>query len=136
MPSLRDKAHAGVLCTFRTRTSATAAGFARSSQLNMERSVREGGMDLSSQHNVTRLGHSPTASQAASGLGHLSSLRPHWWLRVAAVSVTPNALTEGCHGEGTQYSRRWKWNIVYWERPAFFLSSYVLQRLSPSRPAI
>jgi hypothetical protein len=28
MPSLRDKAHDGVLCTFSTRTSATAAGFA------------------------------------------------------------------------------------------------------------
>jgi hypothetical protein len=34
MPSLRDEAHDGVLCTFSIRTSATAAGFARSSQLN------------------------------------------------------------------------------------------------------
>ncbi len=47
-PSLRDKAHGGVLCTFSTRTSATAAGFARRSQLSssrlgqMLRSVREG----------------------------------------------------------------------------------------------
>jgi hypothetical protein len=56
MPSLRDKAHDGVLCTFSTRTSAKAAGFARSSQLSSSRpgqavrSVREGGMDRPSQH--------------------------------------------------------------------------------------
>jgi hypothetical protein len=43
MPSLRDKAHDGVLCTFSTRTSATAAGFARSSQLSSSSGkVRQG----------------------------------------------------------------------------------------------
>jgi hypothetical protein len=37
IPALRDIAHDGVLCTFSTRTSATAARFARSSQLNSSR---------------------------------------------------------------------------------------------------
>jgi hypothetical protein len=46
----------GVLCTFSTRTSAKAAGFARISQLSSSRlgqavrSIREGGMDPPSQH--------------------------------------------------------------------------------------
>jgi hypothetical protein len=35
MPSLRDEAHDGVLCTFSTRTSATAAGFATTKQLQI-----------------------------------------------------------------------------------------------------
>jgi hypothetical protein len=65
MPSLRDKAHDGVLCTFSSRISATAAGLARSSQLSSSRpgqavrSVREGGMDRPSQHSLTQLIHSP-----------------------------------------------------------------------------
>jgi hypothetical protein len=37
MPSLRDKSHDGVLCTFSNRTSATAAEFAGSSQLSSHR---------------------------------------------------------------------------------------------------
>ncbi len=37
MPSLRNTAHDGVLCTFSTRISATPAGFARSSQLSSSR---------------------------------------------------------------------------------------------------
>jgi hypothetical protein len=37
MPSLRDKAHDGGLCTFSTRTSATAAGIDRHSQLSSPR---------------------------------------------------------------------------------------------------
>jgi hypothetical protein len=55
MPSLRDKVPDGVLCT--TRTSATAAGFVRSSQLSSSRPgqvvrpVRESGMGRPSQHN-------------------------------------------------------------------------------------
>ncbi len=55
MPSLRDKAQGGFLCTFSTRTSATAAGFAKSSQLSRPRpgqavrSVRAGGMDRPSR---------------------------------------------------------------------------------------
>jgi hypothetical protein len=51
MPSLRDKSHGGVLCTFSSRTLATAAVFARSSPLSSSRpgqavwSLRENGMD-------------------------------------------------------------------------------------------
>ncbi len=80
MPSLRDRAQDGVFCTFTTRTSATAAEFARSSQLSSSRpgqavrSVREGGKDRPSKHKnhlglVTLL--QPT--RRASVLGHLSS---------------------------------------------------------------
>jgi hypothetical protein len=58
MPALREKSHGGVLCTCTcsTRTSATADGFAKRSQLSSSRqgqvvrSVREGGMDRPSQH--------------------------------------------------------------------------------------
>ncbi len=69
--------------TFNTRTSATAAGFARGSQLSSPRpgqavrSVRAGGMYRSSQHKshpaalVTLL----QPARRASVLGHLSSLR-------------------------------------------------------------
>ncbi len=55
MPYLRDKAHGGVLCTFSTKTSATSAGFAISSQLSSSRpgqavqSVRVGGKDRPSR---------------------------------------------------------------------------------------
>jgi hypothetical protein len=81
MPSLRD---GGVLCTFRTRTSATAAGFARSSKLSSSNpgqavlSVREGGMDRPSQHKYCPAGLlSFQPAKRAFVLGLLSSLRPH-----------------------------------------------------------
>jgi hypothetical protein len=50
------KFHDGVLCSLSTRTSATAAGFSRSSKLSSSsigqavRTVRAGGMDRPSQH--------------------------------------------------------------------------------------
>ncbi len=71
MPSLHDKAHDSVLCTLSTRTSATAAGFAISSQPSNSRpwqAVRS----VHHNTNLTRLGHTPSASQGASVLGHLS----------------------------------------------------------------
>jgi hypothetical protein len=55
MPDLREKALDCVLCTFNTRPSTTAAGFAKISQLSSsrqdqaERSVRAGGMDRPSR---------------------------------------------------------------------------------------
>jgi hypothetical protein len=89
MPFFRDKAHDGVLCTFSTRTSATAAGYARSSQLSSPipgqavRSVREGGMDPNGPTSITTQ-ISPVwvtllqPAMPASVLGQLSSLKPHW----------------------------------------------------------
>jgi hypothetical protein len=70
MASLHDKAPGGVLGTFSTRTSATAAGFARSSQLSNSRpgqavrSVKEGGMDRPSQYKSH-----PAGSLSSSQLG-------------------------------------------------------------------
>jgi hypothetical protein len=60
---LHEKAHNSVLCTFSTRTSATASGFARSSQLSSFRLFREGGMDRPSQHKPH-----PSGSPARLGL--------------------------------------------------------------------
>ncbi len=61
---------------FGARTSATAAGFSRSLLLSSSRS----GQAVTVHHNTyfNRLSHYPPASRAASVLGHLSSLRPHW----------------------------------------------------------
>jgi hypothetical protein len=81
MPSLRYQAHDDVLCTFSTRTSATAAGSARSLQLSSSRpgqavrSVREGGMDRLSQHksHLAGLLSSSQPPRRASVLGHLSN---------------------------------------------------------------
>jgi len=66
MPSLSDKAHDGVLSTFSTRKTATAAGFARSSLLS---SFRPGQASWKmactgqSQHKI------PPASQAGRRVG-------------------------------------------------------------------
>jgi hypothetical protein len=83
MPFLRDEAYDGVLCTFSTRTSVTAAGFARSSQLSRSRqgkrygpSGRRHGRSTTTQISlgwVTLL----QPARRASVLGHLSSLLPH-----------------------------------------------------------
>ncbi len=76
MPYLCDTtAQGGVLCTFSTRTSATAAGFASSSQLSSSQSIRfirEGG--IWTVHHNTNL---TLLHGLLSVLGHLSSLRPH-----------------------------------------------------------
>jgi hypothetical protein len=77
-------AHDGVLCTFCTRTSATAAGFARSSQLSSSevgqtvRSSRKVAWTVHHNTNLTWLGTLLQLARRGSVLGHLSSLRPHW----------------------------------------------------------
>ncbi len=86
MPSLCNKAHGGVLCTFITRTSATEADLQDARRLAAPNQVwRYGpsGKTAWSVHhntNLTRLRQPPTASHGASVLGHLSSLRPHWFI--------------------------------------------------------
>jgi hypothetical protein len=83
MPSWRDKAHGGVLCTSEHHQQ---LDFPRSSQLSSfrpEQAVQSWTwtyIDLPFHHktNLTRLCQSPPASQAASVLGHLSCVRPHW----------------------------------------------------------
>ncbi len=85
MPSLRGKAHVGVMCTFGTRTSATAAGSAKRSQLSSSRlgqavrSVREGGMDRPSQHKSHPAGSLSSSQPArrASVLGHYLTVNRH-----------------------------------------------------------
>jgi hypothetical protein len=77
MPSLRDKALAGVLSTFSTRTSATAAWFARSSQLSSSRpgqAVRSVMQGRRHGPSIATVGHSPPTSQAGLRVG--SSLYP------------------------------------------------------------
>jgi hypothetical protein len=81
MHSLRDKAPEGVLCTFSTRTLATAAGFAKAEgsqyrgqlQTGASGTVRQEGrhgvMDRPSSTNHTLLGQSPPASQAGRRVG-------------------------------------------------------------------
>ncbi len=86
MPSLHDKTQDGVLCTFNTRTSATAAGLARSSQQSSTMqtrasyTVRQGRRHRSSI--TTQISSGCVALlqpvRRASVLGHLSSLRLHW----------------------------------------------------------
>jgi hypothetical protein len=89
MPSLRDSAQAVVLWTFTTRTSTTAAEFARSSQLGSSRpgqavrSVREGGKDRPSQHKS----RSPPVSQEGLRVGSSLWLRPHWCLLAMSQSL-------------------------------------------------
>ncbi len=90
MPSLRDKAHAGFLCTFSTRTSATAAGFAQklaAEQLQTwalaSGTVRHAGKAAWTVHHVQHKSHPGwdtllQPDRRASVLGHLSSLGPHW----------------------------------------------------------
>ncbi len=74
MPSLRDIARGGVFCTSSTRTSATAAGFGRSSQLSSSRpgqavrSVREDSMGWVTLFNPAR---------RAAVRGQTSSFQPH-----------------------------------------------------------
>ncbi len=62
LPSLHDTAHDGVLCTFSTRTSATAAGFARSSQLSSSWPW-QAAWTVHHKTNLIRLGHSLTLLQ-------------------------------------------------------------------------
>ncbi len=93
MPSLRE----GVLCTFSSRTSATAAGFARSSQLNSELQTRASGAVRQKRRHgpYISLQISPgwvtllKPARRASILGHLSSLRPHWFAKLLATLSTP-----------------------------------------------
>jgi hypothetical protein len=85
---LRDKPHDDVLCTFITRTSATATRICQkltAEQLQTRassiRSVREGGMDRPLQKQISpgyvTLLH---PARRAPVLGHLSILRPHCFL--------------------------------------------------------
>jgi hypothetical protein len=84
MPALRDKALYGVLCTFNTRASKPAAGYARISQMSSPRQgqavrcVKAGGTDRPSRKKshpaawVTLL----QPARRAAVLGQPSSLRP------------------------------------------------------------
>jgi hypothetical protein len=98
MPFLRDKAHDGFLYTFSTRTSATAAGFARSSQLRsssasdiyaqskefytVRQGMREGGMDRPSQHK----------SHPAGSLSFSQTGGPPCWVISLAFGVIGRAM--------------------------------------------
>ncbi len=80
MSPLRDEVPDGVLCTLSTRTSATAAGFSRSSKLSSfrigqaVRSVRVGGMDRPSRHKSHPVGLLYTSRKAGLRVG--SSIYP------------------------------------------------------------
>ncbi len=70
VPSLRDVAHDGVLCTF-SNSSATDRGKRRGPS-------RQAAWTVHHVQNHTLLGHSPPCSQGAAVLGQPSRLWPQW----------------------------------------------------------
>jgi hypothetical protein len=73
MPSLRDVAHDGVLCTFSNRAAPGWGNWCGPSG--------QAAWTVHHVQNYNLRGLFPTASQAGRRVGQPSSLRPHWLLQ-------------------------------------------------------
>ncbi len=116
MPSLCDKARDSVLCTFSTRTSATAAGFARSSKLSSSRpgqavqSVRESGMDRP-PHHESHLAGSLSSSQPGGPPCWVISLA--FGLIGSGLSCSVSIVLIVLHCPRVQFRKKWSsiWRV-------------------------